>query len=69
MIKTDVTFPLSEYGSLMVSELGEPLGISMACRADPKPESIVLPLINVLHSISRRMCHSSLCQHRRPQSI
>ncbi len=52
VIKTDVTFPLSEYGSLMVSEVGEPLGISMACRADPKPESIVLPLINVLHLIT-----------------
>lgn len=47
LIQTDLTFPLSEYGSVMVSEAGEPLGILMASRASPKPESIVLPVIVV----------------------
>ncbi|MDA1018037.1 MAG: hypothetical protein O3A00_26720 [Planctomycetota bacterium] len=48
LIQTDVKFPLSEFGSLMVSELGEPLGLFMTSRTNPKPESIAVPLITVL---------------------
>ena len=43
-LQTDIAFPLSEYGSLMVSELGEPIGIFMASRPGEPPVSMATPL-------------------------
>jgi S1-C subfamily serine protease len=44
VIQTDIKFPLGEGGSLLVSELGEPIGIPYAIRAGEQPMSFALPL-------------------------
>ena len=44
LIQADVACPLSEFGSLMVSEAGEPIGLVLASRTNPQPMSISLPM-------------------------
>ncbi len=44
LIQSDVTFPLMEYGSLMVSEAGDVIGLLMASRDESKVESFALPV-------------------------
>lgn len=47
IIQSDVACPLSDFGSLMVSEDGEPIGLVLTLGANPKPFSIVVPLKEV----------------------
>ena len=44
LIQADIACPLSEFGSLMVSESGEPIGLVLSSRSDPQPMSVALPL-------------------------
>lgn len=51
VIQTDIKLPLSEGGGLMVSALGEPIGISCGIREGEPPATFVRPLNAILSFI------------------